>query len=193
LSKPDAFRAAQRSLCEDITIVRRLAECDEAIGFYESDGLAWVRRYEDWHATWCNWPRSPATRDQYFSWREATGLLEILLIQSLPIAALARRLRRRRARVVVRAQLNSRFDSSRHSGGHREGVRAKTLDLSVFPLLDLPVAVRLIASGSSATRYGGAESMFAVLGLDEKHSRPAANERGPPHWRAGPSCCAARR
>jgi dolichol-phosphate mannosyltransferase len=88
LSQTDAFLAAQRSLCEDITIVRRLAECGEAIGFYESDGLAWVRMYEDWHATWCNWPRSLPTRDQYFSWREATGLLEILLIQSLPLPLL---------------------------------------------------------------------------------------------------------
>jgi dolichol-phosphate mannosyltransferase len=89
LSKTDAFRAAQRSLCEDITIVRRLAECGESIGFYESDGLGWVRMYEDWHATWCNWPRSLPTRDQYFGWREATGLLEILLIQSLPLPLLA--------------------------------------------------------------------------------------------------------
>ncbi len=40
LLKTDAFRAAQLSLCEDVTIARRLAECGEAIGFYESDGLA---------------------------------------------------------------------------------------------------------------------------------------------------------
>ena len=87
--RTDAFRAAQLSLCEDVTIARRLAECGEAIGFYESDGLVGVRMYEDWHETWRNWPRSLPTRDQYFGWREAAGLLEVLLVQSLPLPLLA--------------------------------------------------------------------------------------------------------
>ena len=88
LLRTNAFRAAQLSLCEDITIARRLAECGEAIGFYESDGLVWVRMYEDWHETWRNWPRSLPIRDQYFGWREAAGLLEVLLVQSLPLPLL---------------------------------------------------------------------------------------------------------
>ncbi len=85
LLSSEAFRAAQASLCEDITIVRRLAEYGEAIGFYESNGLAEVQMYESWRETWNNWPRSLPMRDQYFGWREAMALLEILLLQALPL------------------------------------------------------------------------------------------------------------
>lgn len=85
LLRTEAFRAAQSSLCEDITIVRRLAECGEAIGFYESDGLVDVSMYNDWRETWNNWPRSLPMRDQYFGWHEAIGLLEVLIGQAVPL------------------------------------------------------------------------------------------------------------
>jgi dolichol-phosphate mannosyltransferase len=84
----NAFGAANNSLCEDITIVRRLAECGAAVGFYESDGLAEVTMYSDWRETWNNWPRSLPMRDQYFGWREIVGLAGILLFQALPLPTL---------------------------------------------------------------------------------------------------------
>ncbi len=82
-----ACAAARASLCEDITIVRRLAQCGETVGFYESDGLADVTMYHDWRETWNNWPRSLAMRDQYFGWREFTGLIGVLIVQALPLPA----------------------------------------------------------------------------------------------------------
>jgi dolichol-phosphate mannosyltransferase len=85
LLETGAFLAAQSSLCEDITIVRRLAECGETVGFYESDGLVEVTMYRDWRDTWRNWPRSLPMRDQYFGWREAFGLFGVLLVQALPL------------------------------------------------------------------------------------------------------------
>ncbi|MGE5820136.1 MAG: glycosyltransferase [Deltaproteobacteria bacterium] len=85
LLRTEAFRAAQASLCEDITIVRRLAECGEAIGFYESDGLVEVSMYNNWRETWNNWPRSLPMRDQYFGWREWLGLCKVFLFQALPL------------------------------------------------------------------------------------------------------------
>jgi dolichol-phosphate mannosyltransferase len=87
LIETGAFRAAQSSLCEDITIVRRLAECGEAIGFYESAGLVDVTMYDDWRAVWHNWPRSLPMRDQYFGWRETMGIAGTLLFQALPLPA----------------------------------------------------------------------------------------------------------
>jgi dolichol-phosphate mannosyltransferase len=84
-----AFRAAQSSLCEDITIVRRLAECGEAVGFYEAGDLAGVTMYEHWRETWRNWPRSLPMRDQYFGWREAAGLFGVLVVQALPLPVFA--------------------------------------------------------------------------------------------------------
>lgn len=83
-----AFRAAQFSLCEDITIVRRLAECGEVVGFYEADGLIDVTMYDHWRETWNNWPRSLPMRDQYFGPREALGLFGVLVFQALPLPAL---------------------------------------------------------------------------------------------------------
>lgn len=88
LLKTGAFCAAQFSLCEDITVARRLAECGEAVGFYEADGLVEAFMYRDWRETWSNWPRSLPMRDQYFGWREATGLLGVLIIQALPLPLL---------------------------------------------------------------------------------------------------------
>ena len=85
--RTEAFRAAQASLCEDITIVRRLAECGEQIGFYESNGLVDVKMYNNWRETWNNWPRSLPMRDQYFGWREAMALFGVLIVQALPLPA----------------------------------------------------------------------------------------------------------
>lgn len=85
LVKTEAFLAAQSSLCEDITIARRLAELGEAVGFYECDGLVKVSMYRDWREIWRNWPRSLPMRDQYFGWPEAVGLLGVLIFQALPL------------------------------------------------------------------------------------------------------------
>jgi dolichol-phosphate mannosyltransferase len=83
--KAQAFSAARSSLCEDITIVRRLVERGEAVGFYETEGLAEVSMYGDWREAWENWPRSLPMRDQYFGWRQAIGLLEVFFVQGLPV------------------------------------------------------------------------------------------------------------
>ncbi len=88
LLRTEAFNAARASLCEDITIVRRLAECGEWVGFYEAEpGLIDVRMYGSCRETWANWPRSLPMRDQYFGWREAMGFPGILLVQALPLPA----------------------------------------------------------------------------------------------------------
>ena len=144
-------------------MARRLAECGEAIGFYESDGLVWVRMYEDWHETWRNWPRSLPTRDQYFGWHEATGLLEVLLIQSLPLPLLADSLMRS-ARRVGWSRINlTRSYSPRRPDGRREGIRAETLDLLAFPAARSSSSARADHECfAGAARYGAVESMCDV-------------------------------
>jgi dolichol-phosphate mannosyltransferase len=84
----EAFAAARSSLCEDITIARRLVERGEAVGFYETYDLAEVSMYRNWRETWRNWPRSLPMRDQYFAWRQALGLLEVFFVQGLPLPML---------------------------------------------------------------------------------------------------------
>lgn len=88
LLKAQAFSAARSSLCEDITIVRRLVERGEAVGFYETHGLAEVFMYGNWREAWENWPRSLPMRDQYFGWRQTIGLLEVFFVQGLPLPML---------------------------------------------------------------------------------------------------------
>lgn len=89
LLRTGAFAAARASLCEDITIARRLAECGEPVGFYEAEsGLIDVAMYNHWRDTWNNWPRSLPMRDRYFGWREALGLCRVLLLQALPLPLL---------------------------------------------------------------------------------------------------------
>jgi dolichol-phosphate mannosyltransferase len=85
LIETEAFLRARASLCEDITAARRLAECGEQVGFYEAGGLVEVAMYRNWRETWRNWPRSLPMRDQYFGWREAAGLLGVLLLQAMPL------------------------------------------------------------------------------------------------------------
>jgi dolichol-phosphate mannosyltransferase len=89
LMRAQAFHAARTSLCEDITIARRLAEEGEAVGFYEAEpGLVGARMYESWRDTWLNWPRSLPMRDRYFGWRQAAGLGTALALQALPLPLL---------------------------------------------------------------------------------------------------------
>ncbi len=80
-----AFRAAQASLCEDVTIARHIAARGIPVGFYESACLVRTSMYSTWRETWRNWPRSLPMRDQYFGWSGALGLIEIFLVQALPL------------------------------------------------------------------------------------------------------------
>jgi dolichol-phosphate mannosyltransferase len=146
LLRNDPFRAAQLSLCEDVTIARRLAECGEAVGFYESDGLVWVRMYEDWQETWRNWPRSLPTRDQYFGWREATGLLEVLLVQSLPLPLLFIAYTVGASGWVVAVNLILGLTRLGVVMGIARAYEWRPWTYWFSPLLDLPVALRLITS-----------------------------------------------
>jgi dolichol-phosphate mannosyltransferase len=146
LIKTDAFRAAQLSLCEDITIARRLAECGEAIGFYESDGLVSVRMYATWRETWRNWPRSLPTRDQYFNSREAAGLLEVLLVQSLPLPLLVIAYASGAPSWVVAVNLILGLTRLGVLIGVARAYERRPWTYWFSPLLDFPVALRLITS-----------------------------------------------
>ena len=88
LRESDAFDAARDSLCEDVTIARRIAASGAPVGFYESELPIPVTMYTDAGETWRNWPRSLPMRDRYFGAREVTGLLEVVALQALPLPLL---------------------------------------------------------------------------------------------------------
>jgi dolichol-phosphate mannosyltransferase len=91
LRRCNAVRAAQGSLCEDVTIARCLAAAGERVGFYEAGDLVEAQMYEGWREAWRNWPRSLPMCDQYFGAPEALGLVEVALVQAgaVPAALLA--------------------------------------------------------------------------------------------------------
>jgi dolichol-phosphate mannosyltransferase len=89
LLRTEALSAARASLCEDVTMARRLVECGASVGFYEAEpGLITVGMYASAKETWTNWPRSLPLRDQYFGWRQAFQLCAALLLQASPLPAL---------------------------------------------------------------------------------------------------------
>lgn len=82
------FDALRGSLCEDVTLARLAARAGERVGFYETDGLVEVSMFSDWRDAWQNWPRSLAMRDAFFGIDGWLGLLEVLLVQALPLLLL---------------------------------------------------------------------------------------------------------
>lgn len=92
LREVGGFQAVRKSLCEDVSLARLAARSGERVGFYETDGLVQVSMHSNWRDAWQNWPRSLTMRDALLNgW---SGLLEVLLVQALPLPLL---LLRRRA------------------------------------------------------------------------------------------------
>jgi dolichol-phosphate mannosyltransferase len=82
------FSVLRDSLCEDVTLARLAARSGNAVGFYEVDGLVDVAMYAGWRDAWHNWPRSLAARDALSGAAGWFGLLEVLLVQALPLPLL---------------------------------------------------------------------------------------------------------
>jgi dolichol-phosphate mannosyltransferase len=151
LLRTDAVRAARYSLCEDITIARRFVECGERVGFYLSDDLVEVNMYSSWRETWQNWPRSLAMRDQYFGWRGALALGEVLLVQSLPLPAILLACALRPSRWFMMTNLMLLFMRIGVLAGMAPAYKCRPWSYWLSPVMDLPVALRLI--GSTVKKY----------------------------------------
>lgn len=141
-----AFDVARTSLCEDVTIARRLAESGEPVGFYEASNLVAVEMYSGGHEAWSNWPRSLPMRDRYFGWRNALGLIEVAVVQALPIPLFAAAWAFALPGWLV--AVNGFLAASRLgvlAGTARAYVR-RPWTYWLSPVCDLPVAVRLVTS-----------------------------------------------
>jgi dolichol-phosphate mannosyltransferase len=146
LLRTDAVRAARHSLCEDVTIARRLVECGERVGFYATDNLIEVSMYGSWRETWRNWPRSLALRDRYFGWRGALGLGEVLLVQSLPLPALLISAVLDRWGWFMMTNLALLLMRIGVLAGTAPAYSSRPWSYWLSPIMDLPAALRLIQS-----------------------------------------------
>jgi dolichol-phosphate mannosyltransferase len=148
LRRSGGFTAVQESLCEDVTLGRRLVAQGVPLGFFEAGELVTVRMYPDWHTLWRNWPRSLPMRDRYFGLPGALGLVEVLLVQSLPLPLLGLL-----AAVGDRAPrwakaTNTVLAATRLGvlAGTARAYRRRPPTYWLSPLADLPAAITLIAS-----------------------------------------------
>ena len=85
LEASGGFECVRNSLCEDVTMARMLVASGYPVGFYEAGDLVSVKMYTDWRDTWRNWPRSLPMLDQFSGTHTFLGLLEVVLVQALPL------------------------------------------------------------------------------------------------------------
>ncbi len=141
------FAAVRDSICEDITLARQLVEDGYEVGFFEAGDLVSVRMYPDWRATWRNWPRSLPMRDRYFGFHGVLGLAEVLLVQALPLPLLGlTKLTRTQTRWLVPLNVGLLLTRLGILAGTARAYNHQPLTYWLSPLVDLPVALRLIAS-----------------------------------------------
>lgn len=174
LDEIGGFRVGQRSICEDVTVARKLSLCHHAVGFYETDDLVHVEMYRSAREAWRNWSRSLPMRDQFNQPGTAIGLAEVLFAQALPLPiAIALNIlgtntgaarahdqmgsshRWSWARsVLFAAQVTNTALVGIRLGtlvGTARAYRDRPLTYWLSPLADLPVAVKLIESSLRRT------------------------------------------
>jgi dolichol-phosphate mannosyltransferase len=147
LEESGGFAAVRDSICEDITLARRLVEQGHEVGFYEAGRLVSVRMYPDWQSTWRNWPRSLPMRDRYFGVRGFVGLAEVLFVQASPLPILvAVSLGGARSTVLAKVNLLLLLTRVGILAGTARAYTDRPLTYWLSPLVDLPVALKLIRS-----------------------------------------------
>lgn len=146
LADTNAIGSALSSLCEDITMARTLAKAGYTVGFYETDVAVVVQMYGSAREVWANWPRSLVMRDRHVGLAAALPLAQVVLLQAAPLPLLALALIGGLPQWFLLAQgilLICRLGVLIGVNGSYAG-RASSFWLS--PLLDMPVALRLLAA-----------------------------------------------
>lgn len=145
LAAAGGFASARDSLCEDVTLARTIAALGYRVGFYESEGLVWTAMYTGWRDAWRNWTRSLPLRDRYSGLAGWLGLVEVTLVQAipLPLAIVLSRSRRQTLPIAVLAYLNLGLAIARLGVlvGTSRAYRSRPWSYWVSPVSDVPVAV----------------------------------------------------
>jgi len=146
LADANALGSALSSLCEDITIARTLTKAGYAVGFYETDVPVVVQMYGSAREVWDNWPRSLVMRDHHASRSPALPLAQVVLLQAapLPLLVLAAIGGLPLWFLLVQAVLLVSRIGALTGVNCSYARRAASYWLS--PLLDVPVAMRLLAA-----------------------------------------------
>ncbi len=137
------FRAGKGSVCEDVTVARALAASGHPVGFHEADGLVTAEMYADWRDAWQNWTRSLPMRDRFSGASGWAGLVEVALVQALPLPLLLAARRWAPGPLVV--ALNAGLFMMRLGVlvGTARAYPTRPWTYWLSPLVDLPAAVQL--------------------------------------------------
>lgn len=149
LERCGGFASVRDSLCEDVTLARRIATSGYPVGFYETAGLVSVAMYDGWHDAWRNWTRSLPMRDRYWGTAGPLGLVEVALVQALPLPLVPLLGRVRNDRIAgIAFAVNAALAMVRLGtlAGMARAYRRTPWTYWLSPLVDLPVAAQLLLS-----------------------------------------------
>jgi dolichol-phosphate mannosyltransferase len=85
LDKIDGYSCAKGSFCDDVTLVRRLAQQGARVAFLDGRNLIWVRMYTSFRETWQEWGRSIDLKDASTPAQIWGDCLFLLAVQGLPL------------------------------------------------------------------------------------------------------------
>lgn len=146
LAKSDAIGSALSSLCEDITMARTLAKAGYAVGFYETDVPVVVQMYDGARDVWANWPRSLVMRDRHAGLSAAVPLAQVVLLQAAPLPLLILALAAGLPLWFLLAQAVLLMFRLGVLAGVNGSYTGHAASFWLSPLLDVPVALRLVAA-----------------------------------------------
>jgi dolichol-phosphate mannosyltransferase len=146
LAGADAIGSALSSLCEDITMARTLAKAGYCVGFYETDVPVVVQMYGSAREVWANWPRSLVMRDRHAGLAAALPLAQVALLQAAPLPLLGLALIGGLPLWFLLVQVILLICRVGVLVGVSSSYTGRAPSFWLSPLLDVPVALRLLAA-----------------------------------------------
>lgn len=146
LAETDAIGSALSSLCEDITIARTLAKAGHAVGFYETDVPVVVQMYGSAQEVWANWPRSLVMRDHHAGGVALLPLAQVVMLQAAPLPLLLLALIGGWPLWFLLVQAVLLVSRIGVLAGVNGSYARRDASFWLSPLLDMPVALRLLAA-----------------------------------------------
>jgi dolichol-phosphate mannosyltransferase len=148
LDQVGGFAATRQSVCEDVTLARALVAAGHPVGFFEAGELVRCRMYTGGWETWCNWTRSLPLRDRYAGLAGLVGLLEVTLVQALPLPLLVLLVWHGSSRWLTLVNAALALLRLGILAGAARAYRQRPWPYWLSPLCDLPAAIQLWRTAS---------------------------------------------